>query len=721
MFSRSAFTSSMLAIAVAALPHVAAAQDAQAPAAENEGLGEIVVTATKRSEDSQKTATALQVFTPDQLKKNGIADVSGLTTVSPSLNIGASSGAAFLSIRGVASRDFTEIGDSAIAVSIDDQYLQRPTGINASFYDLERIEVLRGPQGTLYGRNATGGAVNIITKKPTDQLEGYVSVEGGNYDTINADAAVNIPIAQGVAMRASAVSRYNDGFRNNGDAGRGDSTNVKGGRVQFLLTPTDRLKVLLSGDYMHLGGSGAVYDGVKLTTVNGVVTTTPKDKAGAATHFDLSTRGKMDTTNIRALGRVDYDLDFATVSSITGYMKQDLFSRWDNDGQADKYYIYTRDEVSEDFSQELRIASNNKSGFIWQAGLYYFNEDLTLANFFDNDVSGSPVNLREYHYDVTTRSKAAFGQVSYDLLDNLRVSGGIRYTEDMKSRKGYSWVGSLTQDTSDGVAERTYGTDDTRAKWTKVTWHGGIDYTLSPENMIYAKVDSGYKSGGFNNFGLGNYDPETLIAYELGSKNRFFDDKLQVNLSAFWYDYKDQQVSQVIGADTIVVNAGKSRIKGIEAETVAALFAGSRIDFSVTYLDAKYRDFCTNKTTAGVCTVDYQGNYLVQSPKWSINAGIQQSFAALGGEFTARAQTQYRSEQWMSYYNRSTERQGSYTRTDLSLEYVPDDTNLSVQAYVRNLENSVVLTEAAQSGLYGAIRSQYAPPRTYGVRATFRW
>lgn len=718
---RNAFTSSMLALAVAALPQIAIAQDAVAPAAENEGLGEIVVTATKRSEDSQKTATALQVFTPDQLKKSGITDVSGLTTVSPSLNIGASSGAAFLSIRGVASRDFTEIGDSAIAVSIDDQYLQRPTGINASFYDLERIEVLRGPQGTLYGRNATGGAVNIITKKPTDQVEGYVSVEGGNYDTINVDAAVNLPITEGIAMRASAVSRYNDGFRDNGAVGRGDSTNVKGGRLQFLLTPTDRLKVLLSGDYMHLGGTGAVYDGVKLTTVGGVITTTPKDGAYGATHWDLSTPGKMDTTNIRALGRVDYDLDFATVSYISGYMKQNLFNRWDNDGQADKYYIYTRDEVSEDVSQELRVASSNKHGFIWQAGLYYFNEDLKLANYFDNDISGSPVNLREYHYKVTTRSKAAFGQVSYDLTDALRISGGIRYTKDMKSRVGYSYVGSLTQNVADGVAERTYATDDTHASWTKVTWHGGIDYTLSPENLLYAKVDSGYKSGGFNNFGLGNYDPETLIAYEIGSKNRFFDDKLQVNLSAFWYDYKDQQVSQVIGADTIVVNAGKSRIKGVELETVAALVQGNRIDFSVTYLDAKYRDFCTTKTAAGVCTLDYAGNFLVQSPKWSINAGIQQSFAALGGEFTARAQTQYRSEQWMSYFNRSTERQGSYTRTDLSLEYVPDNTTLSVQAYVRNLENAVVLTEAAQSGLYGAIRSQYAPPRTYGARVTYRW
>ncbi|OAN56531.1 TonB-dependent receptor [Sphingobium sp. TCM1] len=709
---------------VAGLPLAAALASpacAQGASAEQGGLGEIVVTAQKRSESSQKTAAALEVYTPDQLRKSGVTDVSGLTTVSPSLNIGASSGAAFLSVRGVASRDFTEIGDSAIAVSIDDQYLQRPTGINASFYDLERIEVLRGPQGTLYGRNATGGAVNIISKKPVDHEEGYVAIDAGNYDTINVDGAVNMPVTDGVAMRASFVSRYNEGYRDNGPAGRGDSTNVKGGRLSFLLKPTDRMKVLLSADYMDIGGTGAVYDGVKLTTVNGVVTTRPKTDAYDATHFDLNTRGIMDTQNLRLLGRIDYDLDFATLTYIGGFVRQDLYNKWDNDGQVDKAFIYTRDELSKDISHELRIASNNSRGLIWQAGLYYFKEDLKLANFFDLAPLGTPINVREYHYDVDTKSYAAFGQLSYDLTDALRVSAGIRYTKDKKSRVGDSYVGSLTQDVTDGVAERTYATDDTHESWKKVTWHGGLEYRLSNANMLYAKIDSGYKSGGFNNFGLGSYDPETLIAYEVGSKNRFFNDALQFNLSGFLYDYKDQQVSQLIGANTVVVNAGKSRIWGIEPEFVVAPTRDDRIDLSVTYLNAEFTDLCTAVSAAGVCTTSYSGNTLVQSPKWSINAGYQHIFHVLGGELTARAQTQYRSMQWMTFLNRATERQDAYTRTDLSLEYRPDGTDLSVQVYVRNLENSVVLTEASQSGLYGAIRSQYAPPRTYGARLTFRW
>ncbi|WP_375194281.1 TonB-dependent receptor [Sphingobium sp.] len=706
-------------VAVAAL--FAAPAHAQETAADQGGLGEIVVTAQKRQESSQKTAAALEVYTPDQLRKTGVTDVSGLTTVSPSLNIGASSGAAFLSVRGVASRDFTEIGDSAIAVSIDDQYLQRPTGINASFYDLERIEVLRGPQGTLYGRNATGGAVNIISKKPVDHEEGYVAIDAGNYDTINVDGAVNMPVTDGVAMRASFVSRYNEGFRDNGPAGRGDSTNVKGGRLSLLLKPTDRMKVLLSADYMDIGGTGAAYDGVKLVTVGGVVTTRPKTDAYDATHFDLNTRGVMDTQNLRLLGRVDYDLDFATLTYIGGFVRQDLYNRWDNDGQVDKSFIYTRDELSKDVSHELRIASNNSRGLIWQAGVYYFKEDLKLANYFDLAPLGTSINVREYHYDVDTKSYAAFGQLSYDLTDKLRASAGIRYTKDQKSRVGYSYVGSLTQDVTDGIAERTYGTDDTHASWKKVTWHGGLEYRLTNANMLYAKVDSGYKSGGFNNFGLGAYDPETLIAYEVGSKNRFFNDALQFNLSGFYYDYKDQQVSQLVGANTVVVNAGKSRIWGIEPEFIVAPTRDDRIDLSVTYLNAEFTDLCTAVDASGMCTTSYAGNTLVQSPKWSINGGYQHSFHVLGGELTARAQTQYRSMQWMTFLNRATERQDGYTRTDLSLEYKPDGTDLSIQAYVRNLENSVVLTEAAQSGLYGAIRSQYAPPRTYGARLTFRW
>ena len=684
-------------------------------------LDEVVVTAERRESSAQRTPVAIAVFSQETLTKNGIGDVAGLATISPSLNIGASSGATFIAVRGVASRDFTEIGDSAIAVSVDDIYLQRPTGINAGFYDLERIEVLRGPQGTLYGRNATGGAVNILTKKPGFDNSGYVNAEIGNYDTIALDGAVNLPLGENLAGRISGVRRYNEGYRDNGPAGRGDDTDVWGVRGQLLYNPTDRLTLTGGVDFMSQGGTGTVYDGVPITIVGGAVITTPRTDADDTEAFDLNYAGAYDVDILRLTGRATYNFDKATLTYIAGYVEQDLYHSWDNDGRPDRSFVYTRAELSKDYSHELRLASANSTGFVWQVGAYYFKEDLALDNYFDLHPRGPLINVREYHYDVETESKALFGQASYDLTDALRVTGGLRYTEDGKSRVGESFVGALNQDVTDGVAERAYATDNTQATWDQTTWHVGVDYRMSPQNLLYGKVSTGYKSGGFNNFGLGAYDPETLTSYEIGSKNRFMDNALQVNLSAFFYQYQDQQVSQfdAASASTVIVNAGESEIKGIELETVAALSPSDRLDFAVTYLDAEYTDF---RVANGASNLDLSGNSLIQTPDWAIIAGYEHAFLLPSGELTARIQSQYQSEQWMSFYNRASEYQEAYTRTDLSLSYAPDAYPVTIQAYVRNLENSVVLTEASlNTGIYSAIRSQYAPPRTYGVRATYRW
>ena len=631
------YTSATAIVASTLLASGALAQEAStAPDGDIASLEDVVVTAERRESSAQRTPVAIAVFSQEALTKNGVGDVAGLATISPSLNIGASSGATFIAVRGVASRDFTEIGDSAIAVSVDDIYLQRPTGINAGFYDLERIEVLRGPQGTLYGRNATGGAVNILTKKPGFDNSGYINADIGNYDAVAIDGAVNIPLGENLAGRISGVRRYNEGYRDNGPAGRGDDTDVWGVRGQLLYNPTERLTLSGGADFMTLGGTGTVYDGVPITTVGGVVTTTPKTDADDTEAFDLNYAGKYDVDILRLTGRATYNFDNATLTYIAGYVQQKLYHSWDNDGRPDRSFVYTRDEDSKDYSHELRLASANSTGFVWQVGAYYFKEDLALNNYFDLNPLGPLINVREYHYDVETESKAIFGQASYDVTDALRVTGGLRYTEDSKSRVGESYVGALNQDVTDGVAERTYATDDTSATWDQTTWHVGVDYRLSPENLLYGKVSTGYKSGGFNNFGLGAYDPETLTAYEIGSKNRFMNNALQVNLSAFFYQYDDQQVSQfdTASASTVIVNAGESEIKGIELETIAALSPVDRLDFAVTYLDAEYTNF---QVANGASNLDLSGNSMIQTPEWAIIAGYEHVFRGFAGDLTARS------------------------------------------------------------------------------------
>jgi len=722
---RAAFLGGIAAAALwasSATAQQANSSDTDASSASGSQLGDIIVTAEKHPSTAQTTPIALNVYDAQTLKNNNVGNVAELSNFSPSINIGQSAGASIITIRGVSSRDVTEIGDPAVAVSIDGIYLQRPTGMNASFYDLERIEVLRGPQGTLYGRNATGGAINIITQKPLlDQDAGYIALDAGNYRTINVDGAVNLPIGDKAAVRASFVSQYNDGYRFNG-VSNGDDQNNKGGRLQLLWKPTNRLSMNIGGSYLHMGGTGSVYDGVPLVVgADGIATTRPPSNAYDATHFRLNTAGYLNVNDLLLHGQVDYDFGPATLTYIAGYHRQDYNMSWDNDGQPTKGFIYTRHELTRDFSQELRLASSNKHGLVWQVGGFYFHESFPLNNYFDKlSSSDVPVNVREYHYQVPTTSYAAFGQASYDITDKLRITGGVRYSHDDKRRNGYSYVGSLTQDVDSGTATRTYAIEASHVTTSKVTWHAGLEYQVAPHNLLYAKADTGYKAGGFNNFGFGTYAPETIQAYEIGSKNRFLNNALQVNLSAFYYDYKNQQVAQYVQSvgTTITVNAGVSHMYGGELETNFKPSANDQLDFSAAYLHAKYVDLAV---AAGTSNVSLDGNDVIQSPKWTLTAGYQHDFPAFHGTLTPRVQTQYRSAYFLTIYNRPDDRQEAFTRTDVSLTYRPDNTGLSVSAYVHNLENAVVITDASESALYGAVLYQFDAPRTYGMRVQFDW
>ena len=693
--------------------------DAQGASQGRTELAEVVVTAEKRTTSAQNTAIALAVIDTQTLKENGINDIAGLATLSPNVVFGQNAGATTVAVRGVSSRDVTEIGDPAVAINIDGIFLQRPTGMNASFYDLERIEILRGPQGTLYGRNATGGVVNIITAKPTQEFGGYAAVTAGNYNTANMEGAVNVPLTDTLAMRASFISRSHDGYRDNGAAGRGDDEDSKGGRLQFLYRPLDRLKILLSGSFLKQGGIGPVYDGIPTNSSQKI----PPTESRAAEYFPLSTRGDFDVKRTNLLAQVDYDMDFATLTYLSGFVGLDFKHLWDNDGQPDKFFDYARNEVSHDFSNELRIASNNEQGLVWQAGLYQYRQSIDLNNNFLLSPNRVPVSVREYHFDVETRSYAGFGQVSYDITDSLKASAGARYSRDEKDRTGYSYVGSLTQDVSSGTAVRTFAAEQhsPEPEWSKTTWHAGLDYQVTPRNLVYGKVDTGYKSGGFTL--VSNYDPETLTAYEIGSKNRFLNNALQSNLSAFYYDYKNQQVSQFIASgpfagQSTVLNAGKSEIYGVEIENTWLATADDRLNLAVSWLHGVYTDF---SVANGPSNLSLAGNHVVQSPEFSVEAGYEHAFHVLGGELRPRVQTQFQSASYLTFYNRPNDRQAAYSLTDISLTYAPDAKSWNVQGFVRNLENTVVLTNADQGGPYAATRYQFGAPRTFGARLQYNW
>jgi iron complex outermembrane receptor protein len=260
--------------------------------------------------------------------------------------------------------------------------------------------------------------------------------------------------------------------------------------------------------------------------------------------------------------------------------------------------------------------------------------------------------------------------------------------------------------------------EDAHGDWSKTTWHAGLDYQVTSQNLVYAKADSGYKAGGFTDFGP--YKPESLLAYEVGSKNWFLGRRLQANLDAFYYNYKDQQVTEYLltSTGTNILNAGQSRMYGGELQTTALLTDADQVDFSAAYLHAYYKDF---SVAEGPVNVQFAGNQIIQSPTWSLSAGLQHVFPVGSGTLTPRLQSQYRSSSYLQFFNLPWDRQAAYTSTDVLVTYVPPDRKWNVQGYVRNLENSVILTNADNGGPYNAVRYQFAAPRTFGARVQYNW
>ncbi len=721
--------------AVAALmPYSVHAQEA-APAAEEAsrgGLEEIVVTAEKREANVQKTAIAIDVVNSEKLAKSGVADINSLSTIAPGVQIATATTATIITVRGVSGRDFTEIGDPAVAINLDGIFLQRPTGMNAAFFDLDRIEVLRGPQGTLYGRNATGGVINIITKRPNWEFGGYGALTVGNYKTLNAEGAINVPISDTLAMRASFISRRHDGYRDNripatGNPAvdipgvgspanraknRGDDEDTQGARLQLLFKPSDRFSALISGTYITQGGIGPV--------AAGYPTTRPEapTKFSEAKAFPLNTVGDFDATRKNLSAQLEYDFGGVKATYLFGYAGLDITHLNDNDGTAVNTprgtYGFRRAEFSDDYSHELRLASNGDGPFNWQIGGFLYDQKLKIRSINFQNPAGTPLVLRNFLFDVDVKSKAVFGQVNYEVIDGLKLSGGVRYSKDTKARTGGRWQGpSLTASyTTQPPLVFLAETAASRSSDTDWSYHFGVDYQVTPQSMLYAKVDKGYKSGGFTS--INTYGPETVIAYEIGSKNRFFDNTLQLNLTGFHYDYRDQQVSTLTAAGTAVLNAGSSKVDGIEAQLDWRATSNTTIDLSVNWLDAKYKDFAV---AVGGVNVSQAGHRLIQAPEWSLSGGIEHRFEfGNGGSLTPRAQALYRSESYYTFFNNRNDRQRPYGTVDLSLTYDAPDKAWSLQAYVRNLTNTVSLAGVSVGSFIGTNTYIFAPPRTYGAR-----
>lgn len=699
-------TSILAFVAIASSP--AFAQDSATAQGEtaSQGLAEIVVTAEKRLGSEQKTPIAMSVISADDLARNGVTDVNALANVAPTLNIAQNNSNTLITIRGVSSRDYTETGDPAVALSVDNFYLQRSVGLNAALFDIERVEVLRGPQGTLYGRNATAGAVNISTVKPTDEYSVSGAAEIGNYGTINAEAAINVPITPTLAVRVAGTKRTHEGYRNNAPLTDGDDQDDTGARIHVQWKP-GAFTALVTGEYVKQAGVGAVLKGIPYSDIKPDGTLTFGDRG----RWALNNQGYTDIESKGARWAFAYDFGAVSVSYMGGYREMDFNRDNDQDGGTAQNFGFQQNEVVKTQNHEVRLTSNNTGPLKFQAGGYYFKETDDLLTFFQvNGLGATPFNFFTFDYDTKSESKAVFAQVGYEILTDLTIEGGVRYTEDTKTQIG-------TSDTTGGANAPVRVNN--LYEGNKVTWHIGANYQASLSNLLYAKVDRGYKAGGYTS--LAEFGPEVITAYEIGSKNRFLGNTLEINLSAFYYDYTDLQVQQndPVTAISQIFNAGAATLYGGELETVFKPGLYTQIDFNAAYLHAEFDDLCTVVSATCPAAADFSGNRLQQAPRWTLGAGFTQDFVMGASTLTLRAQTRYQSKSFFSFANRATEQQTSYTKTDVTLTYANESWPVTITLFGRNLENSRILTTSEEAAYAGGYLVQYAAPRTYGARLAF--
>ena len=697
----------------------ACAQEVAAAAANPGELQTVVVTSEKRANSEQKTPIAMSVYTGDQLQSAGITDLRALSTIAPDVKLGGTV-TPVLTMRGISSRDTTEIGDPAVVVATDGTYNNRYYALGASLYDIGRIEILRGPQGTLYGRNANGGLINIITNKPTKELEGQVSVDVGNYSAQRVNAVVNIPLSDTVQMRAAASTSYHKGYFNNAPDRNGDDDDSRSARVSLAFQPTKEFNGVVTVQQTTRSGVGSSYLGIPYVynADGSVAHDMPVFPADPRT-FTVATPRRLDLNDKLIRWNLSYDLPGAQISYIGGYDTIDYHVAADSSASLSAPVSFVQNEHPKTQNHELRVASTGDGAWAWQAGLYYFQEKSTLASANESPFSaGRYLATFGFNYAPYASSKALFGQTSYKLTDTLKLSAGVRRTRDEKSREGFLYFATNSTEPLNLVTVP----QQADGSWNKSIWHAGLvaGVVFGVDQRLLRRIP--VQAGGFTD--ISPYGPESVKGYEIGSKMRFLNNRAQLNLSAFSYDYSGQQVSETVSLDngltgTNILNAGKTRSRGVEGDLQARIAPIGKITLSAAYLRARFLDFVV-ANSAGT-NVQLAGNRPPQSPTLSVGLGLEHEWAVGNGNVVGNFNMKYQTAQHFTFFNYANDLQKAYTTADVSATYQPNDSKWSVQVYVRNLNDKLAFSQAEESGFSSSYRYGFIAPRTFGVKTSLYW
>lgn len=733
-----------------------------APASRSTELEEVVVTAQRRVETVQKSSLAISVLSGADLARQGVAAARDLTTAAPDVTIAQSGAFTHTNIRGAGDFSNTGLAQTAVAYSVDGVVIGQPLGLNSNFYDLARVEILKGPQGTLYGRNSTGGAVNLLTNRPTRQFEGYVTGEYGNYQDKRVTGALNTPLTDTLAVRGAFDIVHRNGYLSDGT----DDDKRQSGRLQAYWQPSDRLNLRLLGDYSHIGGEGG--GTVRFPRQPGTdpwtSVTDPINNAAmlAATVIPGLQKSpflpnqRMDLHQWDVSAEMNAELgDFATLTLLPGYRSlkfQALTYTFAIPGDFDP-------QITHQTSVEARLG-HQSDRIKWTLGGFYYNDETSFS--LSTMPLAHPVFIPFFNTaailpNSTNRSYAGFGEATYSLTQRLRVIGGARYTHDLVSyRADYFDAADIPDPAS---PYRQSG----RQTYNAVTWRTGVEYDVAPQSLAYFTASRGFKAGGFffaPSSSDNSYRPETIVAFDVGIRNRFFDNQLQVNVEAFYWKYRDQQFpSAGYTAEGNIAyvtrNIGSSDPRGFDLDVVWKPTPYDSLGLTAAYTRARFTSFnvdypaaligglrvgplCSVPATptlnaAGfpVFRVNCTGAPLPATPEWTgtVNYGRVVDLPN-SGNLALNIDATFSSSRYLSsdYYVPEL-RDGGYALWNADLTYTPKNDAWSISAFVRNATNHPVYQGATPQpanafdapGSPEFVDRTIGSPRTYGARATYRF
>jgi iron complex outermembrane receptor protein len=746
-----------------------AGADEAASAKAGSGLEEIVVTARKRAEELGDTPVSISAFTAKSLQERQVERLDDVARFVPNLVFDSGTGGtggsanAQVFIRGIGQSDFLFTTDPGVGIYIDGVFFPRSLGAILDVVDLERIEVVRGPQGTLFGKNTIGGAISLTSARPTDTFGGHGELAVGNYNRLDFKGSVNIPLIEDRLASSIAFSRQRrDGYvrrlSDGNSLGDVDSTAARG---RLLLKAADNVNVLLAADVTRRREQTIATSGRAFSN-SGLILNLWNAYAGRGTFGTQYDTGDPFTTNASGpsysdldlwgvSGTVDWTFESAALKSISAYRSQKARFAGDDDASPLQYLETNNNDHEHMFSQELQLTGQAlQDRLTWLVGAFYLRESANNHNHnwlypglyaglerLAGPINGSalsaptapggPGNPLNIGYDGNqmryiaqdTESAALYTHAIFKLTPKLNASAGVRYSHDKKEFD----TSVLRIDAN--VYVLPPGTHASNS-WNSVSPKLGLDYHWTSDVMSYVSVSRGFKSGGFNgrprqaNAALQTFDPETAWAYETGLKSSWLERRLVANAAVFYTKYQDIQftATQTVNNDiaAVVANAGEATIKGVELELAARPVSGFDLTLAVGYTDASYDRIAPG--VSGITTA----SKLPKTPEWTGSVGAQYAFALPRGMLTLRSDYSYRSYTETTPTNTAMLAQPAFGLLSARIALASNDGTREVALFGTNLTDKLYVTNGLEAvALFGQAEVNYGRPREWGLSASVRF